>query len=607
MSKVPVVILTALLLATGSIWAASVSVTVDPDKVVGHIDERLYGQFLEHIYHSCNGGLWGEVVWNRSFEELPPVKKGEKLPAGAFARHWEIIGDGVVVLSTNQPLNPARFVEIRGTAGVVQKNFCLRGGDTFRGSLWARGDGSLAVKLGDAEQTIPALAADWKEYPLTLSPNSGDTLQIIARGSVCIDQVSLMSDAARATGGFRPDLLAAVAALRPPTIRWPGGSFVSGYKWKHSIGPQHQRISKKGWDELDPLSFGIDEFMSLCRKLGAEPVICVDMGVDKPELVQDACDFIEYCNGPATSKWGAVRAANGHAAPYRVKYWEIGNEVWRLKPDAYVGVVKQFAPAMKKADPAIQLIACGSGQLGGHWREGDIAVIEQCAELVDYLSIHHYETPENFAEGPAAAEQFWQTLAARIAQSKNPKLRIYFSEWNTRSSIDWRNGLYAGGILNALERNQITTMACPALWLRHVSAPDWDNAFINFDAGGWFSAPNYVVMKLWHDYLAPNRLALEGDPGPLNVIAAKGDSLTLKAVNPSTSAVPVELTVKPGFTIGNAEFMLINPGSLQARNSLTEPNQIHPVPADVKLDGQTVHFTMPPLSAGVITLKERNK
>lgn len=607
MNKLTSYILTAMLLVAGSVGAATVSLTVDPDTVVGHIDERLYGQFLEHIYHSCNNGLWGEVVWNRSFEELPPVKKGEKLPPNAFARHWEIIGDGRVVLSTNQPLNSARCVELRGTAGVVQKSVCLRGGDTFRGSLWARGDGSLAVKLGDAEQVLPSLASDWREYPLTLSPKSGDRLQITARGSVCIDQVSLMPDAARATGGFRPDLLDAVAALRPPTIRWPGGSFVGGYKWKNGIGPQHQRVSKKGWDEVDPLSFGIDEFMALCRKLGAEPVICVDMGVDKPELVQDACDFIEYCNGPATSKWGGVRAANGYAAPYRVKYWEIGNEVWRLKPDAYVGVVKQFAPAMKKADPTIQLIACGSGQLGGHWREGDIVVIDQCAALVDYLSVHHYEKPENFAEGPAAAEQFWQTLAVRIAQSKNPKLKIYFSEWNTRSSIDWRNGLYAGGILNALERNEIISMACPALWLRHVSAPDWDNAFINFDAGGWFPAPNYVVMKLWHDHLAPNRLALAGDPGPLNVIAAKGDSLTLKAVNPGTNAVPVELTVKPGFTIGQAEFMLVNPGSLQARNSLADPNQIHPVPADVKLDGQTVRFTMPPWSAGVVTLKETSK
>jgi alpha-N-arabinofuranosidase len=597
--------LLVMLAATGSVRSAPLTLTVDPARVVRPIDTRLYGQFLEHIYHSCNGGLWGDVVWNRSFEEMPPVKKGEKLPADAFARHWEIVGSGRVCLDKEQPLNGVKCVKIiapEAPAGILQTNINLRGNDTFRGSLWARGNGSLTVKLGDVEQAIPSLTTDWKEYPLTLSPKSGDSLQIVARGTACIDQVSLMPDSSRATGGFRPDLLGAVAALRPPTIRWPGGSFVGGYKWKNGIGPQHQRVSKKGWDELDPLSFGIDEFMALCRKVGAEPVICVDMGVDKPELVQDASDFIEYCNGASTTTWGAIRAANGHAEPYRVKYWEIGNEVWRLKPEEYVTVVKQFAPAMRKADPTIQIIACGSGQLGGHWREGDIAVIDQCAELVDYLSVHHYESPDKFAEGPAAAELFWKTLADRIAQSKNPKLKLYISEWNAQST-DWRTGLYAGGILNTFERSDIVTMACPALWLRHVSAPAWDNAFINFDASGWFPAPNYVIMKLWYDHFEPNLLAFDGDTGPLNVIAAKGDSLTVKAVNPSTNAVPVEVSVKPGFSFSHATFTLVSPGSLQARNTRVEPNRVHPESGEVRVESRIVRFTLPPLSAGVVTLK----
>ena len=599
----------ALLLVAGTVWAAPVSLTVDPDKVVGPIDERIYGHFLEHIYHFCNGGFWGEVVWNRSFEELPPVKKGEKRPANVFARHWEIIGDGVVVLSTNQPFNSARCVAIRGTAGVVQKNFCLRGGDTFRGSLWARGDGSLAVKLGDAEQTIPSIVAEWKEYPLALSPNSGDTLQITARGNVFIDQVSLMPDAARATGGFRPDLLEAVKALRPPLIRWPGGSFVYAYNWKNAIGPQHKRIDKDGWDERDPLSVGIDEFMSLCRKIGAEPLICVDAGLNKPKLVQDACDFIEYCNGAAASKRGAVRAANGHAQPYRVKFWEIGNETWFMGATNYIAIVRQFVPPMKKMDRGIQISVCGSGGLApdGRGLAWNTEVITGCAELFDYLSIHHYETPRDFVEGPAKFARFWRETGKLIAVSKNPKIKIFVSEWNAQS-IDWRTGLYCGGILNAFEReSDIVAMATPALWLRHVSAPDWDNAFINFDSCGWFPAPNYVVMKLWREHFAPNLLAIEGDPGPLNVIAAKGDYLTLKAVNPGTTAVPVEVTVKPVFTIGYAEFVLVNPGSLEARNSLANANQVHPASDDVKLNGQTVHFTMPPLSAGVITLKEKNK
>jgi alpha-N-arabinofuranosidase len=137
-----------------------------------------------------------------------------------------------------------------------------------------------------------------------------------------------MPDSWKANGGFRPDLLKAVSELRPPVIRWPGGSFAGGYNWKNGIGPQEKRVGKKGWDEFDPLRFGIDEFMALCRKVGAEPLICVDARPDKPQLLQDAQDFVEYCNGSSDSTWGKVRAQNGHAEPYRVKYWEIGN-AWR--------------------------------------------------------------------------------------------------------------------------------------------------------------------------------------------------------------------------------------------------------------------------------------
>jgi hypothetical protein len=125
----------ALLLASGSVWAAPVSLTVDPDKVVGHIDGRIYSQFLEHIYHSCNGGLWGDVVWNRSFEELPPVKKGEKQPPSAFARHWEKTGGGQITLDTTEPLNSAKCVKIvadAAGAGIRQSHFCLRKGEMYR-------------------------------------------------------------------------------------------------------------------------------------------------------------------------------------------------------------------------------------------------------------------------------------------------------------------------------------------------------------------------------------------------------------------------------------------------------------------------------------------
>lgn len=745
-------------------FAQAVRLKVDTSTVVQQIDPKIYGQFLEHIYHSVNGGVWGEVVWNRSFEErlspddwrtrggmlLSPaasdrtsrfligseawtdydffadirrtsgegtveagvraskgnaatlsfdgkqVKLMQKQPlatadlglengrwyrlhvrvagnqlqafvddkplfsakiegagngqafvathsAGAEfrairavsldhtvlfdslpapARHWKAIGAGELSLDAEQPFNSKVSLKIAGGAGtgIAQEHFAVRRGDILRGSLFVRGEsaGGVSVRLMSdryvlAQNSFPPPGKDWTEFPLVLNPEEeapNARLEIATRGpaTLWIDQVSLMPDSSFANGGFRPDLLKAITDLHPPVIRWPGGSFIADYHWKDSIGPQSKRVGKTGWDELDPLSFGIDEFISLCRRVGAEPVVVINSGgrndpADRSKYVQDARDLVEYCNAPATSKWGKVRAANGHPEPFGVKYWEIDNEIWKVKGDVYAEMLRQFVPAMKQVDPTIKTIACGSGQLGGHWAEGDTAVIEKAADLVDYLSVHHYESADHFADGPANEEKFFATLGARIRSSKNPNLKLFVSEWNAQST-DWRTGLYAGGILNSFERSNLVTMASPALWLRHVSAPAWDNALINFDNRSWFPAPNYVVMKLFHDHFAPALLRVEGETAGLSVDAAKsadGRSVVVKLVNPSDAAREVSLELN-GFVSGKTSFQLVAPDNLNARNTLEHPDLVHPVAAKVASNGGAVTIAMPRWSVGVLEI-----
>jgi alpha-N-arabinofuranosidase len=415
-----------------------------------------------------------------------------------------------------------------------------------------------------------------------------------------------------ATGGFRPELLKAIKDIKPATIRWPGGSFVGtgdGYNWKTTIGPQHKRVGKVGWDEWDPAAFGIDEFMELCRKVGAEPVIVVYMGPrevteDRSKWIQDAVDWIEYCNGPATSKWGAVRAANGHPEPYNVKYWEIDNEIWRTPPDHYVEILRAFIPAMKAVDPDIITIACGSGGFYRRFADGDVAIIEQASDLVDFLSPHHYEEADRFAEGLVDMQNYLDKIGAMIAKSKNKDLKIYFSEWNAQST-DWRTGLYAGGVLNVFERHPYLTMACPALFLRHTSAPGWDNAFINFDHKAWFPAPNYLVMKLYRENFAPHLLEVSGDAGSLNLVATKSDDgkrVVLKAVNPSETAMGVRVTLEGGFSSANASMKLVAPDALDARNTIEQPNAVRVVNGKITRTGGVVAFELPRWSVGVVEL-----
>ncbi len=766
----------------------SVSISINPSKVEGTIDEKIYGHFLEHIYHSVNGGLWGELVWNRSFEELAGASRGKwtiqddtivqskiadnvrlvfgdkewsdyefsveaqktdgaegflilfrvlneeefywyniggwgniqsalekgvkgrgwgligpvvrnNIETGKWykivvrcegahlqvklddktmldftdnnphlkgcvglgtwntkakyrnikvkslngqtlfeglpelkteqieARYWQFYGKGNAQLTEDNPLNSNLcyvIASLADEAGLEQKPFCIRKGDVYEGSIWVRGEApdGLMVQLLDGDRTIDKadLAApktSWKEFKFTFKPgiDSKDAMLQIGikgKGKIWLDQVSLMAKSSKKVGGYRPDLLKAVADLKPPVIRWPGGCFASPYRWKDGIGPQDKRkvYPREIWDDLEINAYGTDEFIRMCKKIGAEPLIVVNIGTkawnDNPneqEFLQDVLDWIEYCNGPATSKWGKVRAENGHREPYNVKFWEVDNETWGMGVENYVEAVKKFAPAMKKKDPTIKLAACGSGGFDLGWNR---KIINGCGELIDYLSIHHYENPDIFAKGPYNYERFIRQTGELIAKSKNPNLKIYCSEWNAQST-DWRTGLYAGGVLNAFERCSDTfEMAGPALFLRHLSATAWNNAFINFDHCGWFPAPNYVVMKLWREHFAPNRIDIEGDIKGLNVVATKsqnGKKVYFKVVNPSDNEREVNLTLDKDFKVKKASMQIVSPGSLDARNTLEKPTTVQPDKGEVKTIGQKVKFKLPSLSAAVVTIE----
>jgi alpha-N-arabinofuranosidase len=281
--------------------------------------------------------------------------------------------------------------------------------------------------------------------------------------------------------------------------------------------------------------------------------------------------------------------------PYGVKYWEIDNETWGMGAEAYAAAVRKIAPRMRKADPSIRLAACGSAGYGDDvnglaWNR---TIIDRCGELIDYLSIHHYEDPNLFAEGPRRYEEFFRKTGGWIRKSKNPNLKIDVSEWNAQST-DWRTGLYATGLLNAFERcGNVLEIGGPALFLRHVSATDWDNAFVHFDQSGRFPAPNYVVMKLWRDHFAPQRIELSGEPGAINAVAtrsADGKTIYVKFANPDKTPKRLELQIKPPFAPRRARLLVVAPGDLHARNTLDKPHAVASVEGRATLDGPVVRF-----------------
>lgn len=617
----------------GNIDSKVVSLNLDPSKCIGQINENIYGHFLEHLFHSVNGGLWGELIWNRSFERIYRDGAPEKIEDPTLpniAQEWESFGNGLFELTRQNPLNGelCQLIKIRGCCGILQRNIAVYNNEVYSGSLWLRGDfkGIVNLSLGNGQDAVTQVQFDvkssdnWNQYDFSMQASgsiSNGILKICFEGdgNIYIDQVSMTSSSAKNNKGFRSDLVEAIKQLSPPLLRWPGGAFVHHYRWKDAIGPQHKRKHIKHyvnlWDHNEVNSCGIDEFMSLCSLVNTKPLIVINSGMwtqdfTPEDALKETIDLIEYCNGAVDSYWGRIRAQNGHPEPYNVEMWEIDNETYFAgEPEKYCKIIKTFAPAMRAKDPSIKITVCGSGDYNFEWSK---YVIENCAKHFDYLAVHHYEEPDNFAKGVSEYEDFLRKIYEVIQKSENPSIKLNCSEWNAQT-IDWRTGLYAGGILNAFERmSDFMYAAAPAVFVRHVDTKPgyWDNAFINFNHTGWFPGANYVVMKLWRENFQPLKIAVSGNVSPLDIMATKSadeKKIVLKCVNPSGADMELDIKIEEPFIISKAGMKLIAPGSLFASNNLKRPQHIRAEEGKISINCRNIHSFLPAYSVCVINLK----
>jgi alpha-N-arabinofuranosidase len=619
----------------------SVSLTVHTDQTTKTVSTGIYGQFLEHIFHSVHGGLWGDQILNGTLELSPPRRRrsrqGRKPMQSTTPRNWEFISDAnEVSTDRDNPFNADVSARIEAKVdsdsttgpGIRQRNIALKQGEKYTLSLYAHGGSNIIATFHDEDaliytKTFTDLTSQWQKFTVKFTaPRTVDAASLTISSSssrpVNIDQISLFSASALSIGGYRPDLFKAVADLQPDSIRWPGGGFANRYIWQNGIGPHEKRLPHpiQQWGDRDTYQFGTDEFIQFCEKVKAEPILVLNTsrGVD------DALNWLEYCMGDEDTKYGKMRATNGHPAPYQLKTLEIDNEPWLMMDySKYLDIVNRFCPAIRAKYPNLKLSVAGSygydtGPGEGNQkanRNWDPHIIKEAGKLFDILSPHYYNGiyfTADFVEDPYKYEQFLKSRGEIIRKSENPNIKIYVSEWNltnNRWGNDWRVGLYAGGILNAFERQgDMVTMSCPALFLRKQGVTtSWDNALINFDQSSWFPAGNYVVMKLWRDCFAPNLLAVDGPDRPLNFVATRSadkQTVFLKAVNPTKSAVRTAVLFYGDLTPKTAILKLAAPGGETVKNSLKEPDNIKVVSTTATVEGRTVRFTMPPLSAGVV-------
>lgn len=563
------------------------------------------------------------------FEGLPPANALAQAPA-----YWEFFGDGIFANETTEPVNDRACVRVRrtefsGESGIRQSAIALRANDPVSGSFYVRGIASrgLVARFFDADGQVifqkryENFGKKWKELTFHFTPertvdSATFELSVESLADVSLDQVSIFPRSASVKGGFRPDLLQAIADLKPANIRYPGGCFASGYRWKDAIGPRNGRAYYGSviWDDRDPNQMGTDEFIDLCRRVGAEPILVVNINQD----VQEALDWIDYCNGNEKTRWGTRRIRNGHYKPYKVKYWEIDNETWSMGVGRYADAVKKFSRAMRAKDPSIEIIACGGygyddGQ--GSSKDWNKGLLDRAGKYFDYLSVHYYNGimyPQDYAKDPAKyAAYIRNDIGSLIKNSANPKIRVYCSEWGMMND-DWRSGLYTGALLNEFEReSDILPMACPAVWLQFISndrpRPRWASCSILFDQARSFGAPTYVVQKLWRDHFGPKLLTLTPAQTNLNLnlvatATEDGRAIYLKAVNPEKTAAEVTVQIGGTTLIERASMLLVNPGDIEAHNTLAEPDRVKAVPGEVTAEGGVVRFTLPALSVGAVTV-----
>jgi alpha-N-arabinofuranosidase len=233
-------------------------------------------------------------------------------------------------------------------------------------------------------------------------------------------------------------------------------------------------------------------------------------------------------------------------------------------------------------------------------------MIERSANYFDYLSLHHYEQPRGYADGPAKLGAQYDEYAKMIAESPNPNVKLFISEWNLQS-IDWRTGLFAGGFLNECEERDIVAIGSAALFIRRTDAPDWNNAFINFDYKDLFVAPNYQVTELWYNNFSRYRLDYEGDTKEISVMTTmseNGRDVIVKVVNPTDT--PYRLKVTGDWKgIASTKYEYFAPGSLDAANSMENKNAVALKMFTPSFTDQEVVLEVAPLSAGVMRIEKK--
>ncbi len=652
-------LLTTLAFATAISASAQNNITVNAQKLGAPIPKTMYGIFFEDINFAADGGLYAELVKNRSFE-FPNHLQGWT----AFGK-FEVRNDNPAY---DRNPNYVRLIPVghrHKRTGLENSGFFgigLKKGEEYRITFTARRtddkDATIRIQLIDPsnmgevqfiqekEAKIAIDSKEWKKYTAIIkSKTTIDKahLRVLHAGAsaVDIDHISLFPvDTWKGhENGMRKDLAQALADLKPGVFRFPGGCIVEGteegdrYNWKNSVGAVENRpLNLNRWqytfehrfypDYYQSYGLGFYEYFLLSEEIGAEPLpilscglVCQYQNNDKvhtpvEELkpyIQDALDLIEFANGATTTTWGKLRAEMGHPEPFNLKYIGIGNEQWG---DIYPAHLKPFIDALRKAHPEVKIV--GSSGPDSEGKKFDYLWPEMKKLKADLVDEHFYRPADWFLKSGNRYDNY---------DRKGPK--VFAGEYACHIKGKKYNQFYASlleaAFMTGLERNaDVVEMATYAPLFAHVEGWQWRPDLIWFDNLRSFRSCSYLVQQLYSHYKGSNVVSLTMDNKPVAgnegqnglfasaVFDKASSSYIVKVANTSEEPQPLKVNFKlknKKQKLAGAHVITLQSDNLEAENTLDEPNKISTKESNMTISGNCLDTTIAPETFAVYIVK----
>lgn len=645
--------------ASVGLQAQTNELVVQTKRVGAEIQPTMYGLFFEDINYAADGGLYAELVKNRSFEfpqNLMGWKSFGKVSLkddGPFERNPHYVR-----LAYSGHSHKQTGLDNEGFFGIGVKQ-----GEEYRFSVWARipegGEaGKIRVELVNtaskgerqafATETLTIDSKEWKKYQVMLKPNVTDAKAVLriflaSRPTVDLEHVSLFpTDTWKGhENGLRKDLAQALADLKPGIFRFPGGCIVEGtdlatrYDWKKSVGPVENRpLNENRWQYTFPHRFfpdyyqsyglGFYEFFLLSEEIGAEPLPVLSCGLscqfqntdadahvavcDLGSYIQDALDLIEFANGSIDSPWGKVRAEMGHPASFNLKFIGIGNEQWGKE---YPEHLEPFIAAIRKAYPQMKIV--GSSGPDSEGKQFDYLWPEMKRLKADLVDEHFYRPETWFLSQGARYDNY---------DRKGPKVFAgeYACHGKGKKWNHFHASLLEAAFMTGLERNaDIVHMATYAPLFAHVEGWQWRPDMIWYDNLNSVRTASYYVQQLYALYkgtnvlpLTMNKVPVTGGEGQNGLFSSAvydklKDEIIVKVANTSDKAQPLTLKFdgwKKKEVLSAGRCIKLASADPNMDNTIGKPSAVIPRESDLQVSGQVLNVNLEPKTFAVYILKK---